>query len=204
MLNRHFCLVMAKQWRIDGLTLFGPLDEGKPYGIRAGVIGTKDGIQRFKKWVEHIQDPISNDPPQVARPPFPGFEAAFRIPWNPQPTLEIQIPESELKRCLFLNDKHQRVYNTVELYSSKIIQAIREEDLKVDTWFVIVPDEVHKYCRPKSYVEPSPQIQAGSKMPIKYARKLQSEPSLFTKDNIAAIPYHYEVNFHNQLKAESW
>ena len=31
----------------DGLMLFGPLDEGRPYGIRCGVIGTRDGIGRF-------------------------------------------------------------------------------------------------------------------------------------------------------------
>ena len=27
----------------DGLTLFGPLDEGRPYGVRAGVIGIPQG-----------------------------------------------------------------------------------------------------------------------------------------------------------------
>jgi hypothetical protein len=31
----------------DGLNLFGPLDEGKPHGIRGGVIGTAAGIAKF-------------------------------------------------------------------------------------------------------------------------------------------------------------
>ncbi len=185
----------------DGLTLFGPLDEGKPYGIRSGVIGTKDGIRRFKNWVERIQGPIFNDPPDRARPPFPGFEVIFRIPWDPQPRLEIPISEEELNRYIFLDDKHQRVYKTVEVYASKIIETIRQEESRVDIWFVIVPEEVYKYCRPKSQVESSLQIQADSKMSIKYAQTLQSQPSIFPEDNIAAIPYHYEVNFHNQLKA---
>src|SRR5436853_1366048 len=79
----------------DGLTLFGPLDEGKPYGIKAGVIGRKDGIRRFKDWVKRIQGPISNDKPQLSRPPFPGFEAAFRIPWDPQPALQIELLDDE-------------------------------------------------------------------------------------------------------------
>lgn len=105
----------------DGLMLFGPLDKGKPYGIRAGVIGIQEGIRRFKKWIERIQGPILNNPPQLARPPFPGFEAVFRIPWNPQPTIEIQISEQELNKHLHLDDKHQRVYNTVEIYSRKIV-----------------------------------------------------------------------------------
>jgi hypothetical protein len=185
----------------DGLTLFGPLDEGKPYGIRAGVIGTRDGIRRFKNWLERIQGPISNDPPERARPTFPGFEAIFRIPWNPQPTLEMQISDEELNRYIFLDDKYQRVYKAVEMYSKRIIEAISQEESEVDVWFVIVPDNVYKYCRPKSYVEVDLQIQADSKISRKYAQTLQTQPSIFTEHNIAAIPYYYEVNFHNQLKA---
>src|SRR5436309_8706219 len=84
----------------DGLTLFGPLDEGKPFGIRAGVIGTKDGIRRYENWAENIQRPISNDPPQLARPPFPGFEELFHIPWHPNPTVEIEILRKDLHLCL--------------------------------------------------------------------------------------------------------
>lgn len=33
------------------------------------------------------------------------------------------------------------------------------------------------------------------------AQKLQREPTLFQEVNEAAVPYQYEVNFHNQLKA---
>lgn len=185
----------------DGLSLFGPLDHGKPYGIRAGVLGTKAGVQRFKQWVEKIQGPISNTPPNIARPPFPGFEATFRIPWNPTPVLEIVIDEEELLRSLHLDDKHLRVYKAVDVYASKILEAIKEEEAKVDIWFVIVPDDVYRYCRPKSFVDLALRVEATGKLPVAYAQKLQAEPSLFPQDNINAVPYHYEVNFHNQLKA---
>ena len=185
----------------DGLTLFGPLDQGKPYGIRAGVLGTTEGIRRFKGWVEKIQRPISNTPPDIARPPFTGFEATFRIPWNPEPVIEIAIDKEELLRNVHLDDKHQRVYKTVEVYSSKILETLKEEEAKVDIWFVIVPDEVYKYCRPKSFLDVASRIEATGKMPASYAKKLQSAPSLFPQENIDAVPYHYEVNFHNQLKA---
>ncbi|MCL4529057.1 MAG: hypothetical protein M1282_06560 [Chloroflexi bacterium] len=184
----------------DGLTLFGPLDQGKPYGVRAGVLGTKDGIARFVRWVERIQKPVMNDPPQIARPPFPGFETAFQIPWNPEPALRIEIPTEELK-TIFLSDKHQRVYKTVQVFSDRIIQAIKEEDTKVDIWFVIIPDDVYQYCRPLSSVDPELQIPAMDTLPVAYAKQIQTQSSLFEQDNIAAIPYHYEVNFHNQLKA---
>ena len=108
----------------DGLTLFGPLDEGKPYGIRHGVIGTADGIRRLKNWARVVQGPISNRPPVMARPMFPGFEAAFRIPWNPQPVLEIEVPDDELSRCVHYDDRHQRVYSTVQLFSQRIVNAL--------------------------------------------------------------------------------
>lgn len=185
----------------DGLTLFGPLDQGKPYGIQAGVIGTPDGIRRFRNWVGKIQRPILNDPPQIARPPFPGFEAAFRLPWSSQPIIEIEVPKDELELAVHLDDRHQRVYKTVEAYSQRIILAARQEEARVDIWFVIIPDDVYKYCRPKSYVEPALQVQAQSKMLPKFARGLRTQLSMFPSDNIEAVPYHYEVNFHNQLKA---
>lgn len=184
----------------DGLTLFGPLDEGKPFGIRAGVIGTKDGIRRYKNWAESIQRPIANDPPQLARPPFPGFEAVFQIPWHPNPTLEIEILRRDLDSCLHIDDQHQRVYKTVDLYEKRITASIRQEESKVDVWFVIIPDDVHKYCRPQSYLEPDLRIEAASKMPIRAAKNLLINPSLFEKENTAAVPYHYELDFHNQLK----
>lgn len=184
----------------DGLTLFGPLDQGKPYGIRAGVLGTRDGIARFARWVGRIQKPISNIPPQVARPPFPGFETVFQIPWNPKPALGIEIPHEELK-TIFISDKYQRVYETVQIFSNRIIQATKKEDAKVDIWFVIIPDEVYQYCRPQSTVESELEIPAKNVLPVKYARQIQTQSSLFADDNISATPYHYEVNFHNQLKA---
>lgn len=185
----------------DGLTLFGPLDKGKPFGIRAGVIGTKEGLLRFRKWGEKIQYLTSNNPPQIARPPFPGFEAVYRIPWNPKPLIEIQISNIELNKSLHIDDKHQRVYKTVELYSDKIIVALQQEETKVDLWFVIISDNVYKYCRPKSNVELELQVKADFRMRPGEARKLYREPSLFTERNISAEPYRYEVNFHHQLKA---
>ena len=42
----------------DGLTLFGPLDKGRPYGIRVGVIGTNAGLGLFRRWIQHAQLPV--------------------------------------------------------------------------------------------------------------------------------------------------
>lgn len=185
----------------DGLSLFGPLDEGKTYGIRTGVLGTKEGLLRFKDWVERIQGPISNSPPDIARPIFPGFHTIFGIPWDPEPAIEIDIPPVEIYRSLLLDDKHQRVYKTVDTFSKRIIETLRQEESAVDIWFVIIPDDIYKYCRPKSTIEPDQRIEAKFRMTPKVARKSMTEPFMFEQQESIAKHYHYEVNFHNQLKA---
>lgn len=129
----------------DGLTLFGPLDEDRPYGIRFGVVGTPAGIELLKAWVNRIQRPISNNPSQVARPPFPGFEASFRVPWDHRPTHEVPIPAMDLQNCVLLDDRHQRVYRTVDLYAERIVDALCQQEAPVDLWFAVVPDDVHRY-----------------------------------------------------------
>lgn len=185
----------------DGLTLFGPLEKGKPYGIKWGVVGTSEGIRRFGDWVKKVRGPICNDPPDVARPPFPGFDAVFGVPWGCEPVVQKEVDPQVLRRNLYLSDKHQRVYNTVELFSDPIIKAAREEESAPDIWFVVVPDEVYKYCRPKSSIELDLRIQPEYRMSTKKALELRREPSLFNQENIDSIPYEYEVQFHNQIKA---
>jgi len=189
----------------DGLTLFNPLDESKTYGIRAGVIGTQSGIDRYKKWVARIQTPIiETDKSGKAvshRPFFPGFETAFRVPWKPEPFLQLVIPDGELEKYLYLGERYIRVYKTVSVYVERILAAKRNLDEQVDIWFVIVPENVWQKCRPQSTVEASLRIETTEKRNPRNARRLQAEPSFFEEDNIAAIPYHYEVQFHNQLKA---
>ncbi|NIV95378.1 hypothetical protein GWN42_21940, partial [candidate division KSB1 bacterium] len=186
----------------DGLTLFGPLDEvSKPHGIRYAAIGTEEGIRYFQEWVKKIQGPISNSPPDIARPPFPGFEAVFGIPFLPEPSLRIEIEKQEINRAVHIDDRHQRVYKTVEIFSDRILQATREEDEHIDIWFVVIPDKVYELCRPQSYVQPTLRIKAKKRMSSKYGKRLRKEPSLFHEENVAAAPYQYEVNFHNQLKA---
>src|ERR1035441_8851361 len=108
----------------DGLTLFGPLDEISPYGIRAGVVGTKDGIRKYKAWVQWMQGAVRLASPNPARPPFPGFQSAFRIPWGPEPILALEIDEGELKANAGLDDRHQRVFKTVNVYANAIEEAL--------------------------------------------------------------------------------
>lgn len=185
----------------DGLSLFGPLDSGKPYGIRWGLIGPPERMKRMERWVRSIQSPVTSDKTDLARPPFPGFEAVFGIPWSVTPVHRIEVPEDELHRQAHLDDAHQRVFNTVNLYSERIIKCLRDEDVRPDVWCVLIPEYVYRNCRPRSQIDVDERVEAGARMTPTAARSLADAPSLFAEANVLAKPYHYELNFHHQLKA---
>lgn len=185
----------------DGLTLFGPLDEGKPYGIRAGIIGTPEGIARFQRYITSLQQPIVTTHTGITRPYFPGFSAAFRIPWQPTSTATITIDAVTLDQTVRIDDRYQRISKTVDLYAGPLIKASREAEAKPDVWFVIIPDTVHKYCRPQSNVETKKRIITARPISRKRARKLRDWPSLFREENEIAAPYQSDPDFHHQLKA---
>lgn len=185
----------------DGLMLFGPLDEGAPYGIRIGVIGTKQGIQHYRAWAQRIQGPLADKGSQVARPPYPGFQAVFGIAWGIDPAVTLTVPDAEIQSAVLLDDRHQRVFAAVGVYADRILTALRTEEPNIDVWFVAIPDIVHQNCRPRSRVSRELQIQAEVTMTPRMARRLRTEPSIFQEDNVAAVAYQYDVDFHNQLKA---
>jgi hypothetical protein len=186
----------------DGLNLFGPYDRGlgNAYGIRAGVIGTKTGIKRLNNWVKTIQMPVGLADATRFRPPFPGFEAAFQVLWNPEPTAQIEIDPEELNRHINIDDKYKRIFDTVDLFASKLVDAKTNEDAKPDLWFVVIPDEVHKLCRPQSIVPSVDRIKATGKMNPTVARGFIRQKALFSDLEAEAEPYHYEPDFRQQLK----
>ncbi|TWT44376.1 hypothetical protein RAS1_07900 [Phycisphaerae bacterium RAS1] len=199
----------------DGLTLFGPLDEGKPYGIRWGLIGPEDSLQRVERWVSGInRRVVDSEParygrkqspsargPDLARPPYPGFHAAFEIPWSNKPVQRLTVPEKELAKVAFLDDPHQRVFNTVNAYSERIIDCLRREEARPDVWCVAIPEYVYLNCRQRSYVETSERVKAEARLTRSEAKAIAAAPLLFEEENKLAKPYEYELNFHHQLKA---
>ncbi len=184
----------------DGLSLFGPLDEGKPYGIRWGLIGPPLSLERFIRWVKRIQGPITGLAGDIALPPFPGFEAAFNIPWSPSPVITLTVDEAKSRRAAFIDDAHQRVYATVDLFSNPIISALKKEEVRPDVWCVVIPEYVYKNCRPQSRVSDADSVAADISLKPSYAKGLTASPSLFEEENAAATPYWYDLNFHHQLK----
>lgn len=187
----------------DGLTLFGPLEKGRPYGIRFGVVGTPDGIRYFHDWLSRAQLPIG-DPLEVARPSYPGFEAAFGIPWKPNPEYEEVIDAEELRRRLSFGDGHHRVYKAVDLYEEAILRVHTAEETPVDLWFVVEPDDVYRTCRPQSSIGTATRIDSReglTKKDVGFATKGQGHLFMNELATELARSYDFEVNFHNQLKA---
>src|ERR1700728_954709 len=88
----------------DGLTLFGPLDFAAPLGVRAGVVGTEQGISLFQRWVGAIQHPIRTAKPIASRPPFSGFASIFRVPWAIDPIQKAVIQPAALRQVLYQDD----------------------------------------------------------------------------------------------------
>jgi hypothetical protein len=86
--------------------------------------------------------------------------------------------------------------------------AHNEEEAKPDVRFVVIPDDVRKYCRPQSIIEPAVRIEAkryfaeNIRDNVRKAKQLIAQPSLFQEDNKAAEPYSYKEHFRNQLKAK--
>ena len=93
------------------------------------------------------------------------------------------------------------VYRTVDVFAKRIINAIRQEDISVDLWFVVIPDDVYLYGRPMSRVSAKNRVPTMGGLSLDYARELQVQAPMFHEDHVLAQPYYYDVHFRNQLKA---
>lgn len=181
----------------DGLTLFGPYDRGKLTDFSVGIIGTPEGRRRMKNWLKKINGPIYYPTVDIAKPFFPGYEATFGVTFPFEGIVELDIHELSLNQLLKYSDAHQRVSNVVDMYVDELVRYRKEEESKVDLWFVVIPDDVYQYCRPMSKIPKEGSIKVG--ISDKYSRH---NPGLFDDEETIKMKeaYYYENHFHNQLK----
>lgn len=184
----------------DGLLLFGPPE--KPMGIQYGVIGTEDGIRRFEAWALKLRSPVAADPAVTSSVMFPGFETIFRMPWTPTPRVRITVDQARLDATVRNTDPHQRAFDTVDLFAGPIRRWVTEEDPKVALWFIVIPEQVWKLCRPLSTISRAEGIAPEMHLSHARAMELLSQPDFFDEANIAAEKHLFENHFHNQLKAK--
>ena len=186
----------------QGLFMFGPLDERRPSSMRVGVVGTPTGIELYKSWIKAITGFIpAARPDALHQIGFPGFEAIFRTPWPVQPSAELPISPNDISKSLRISDRHVGIFETVSLFEGAIRNKMRMDDMLVDVWFVIIPEEVYIYGRPQSRIPFSERKRIERRIDARIARRLVSQPSLFAEDMEEAKIYAYDLDFHNQLKA---
>jgi hypothetical protein len=188
----------------DGLALFGPIN--KIYGIKSGVIGTQNGLLIFKTFLNSLQRPTYNSN-NLTRPMFPGFEAVFNCKWESDNIVFKEVSNVEIDNLLYNENTHKRTFDLVSLFLEKIVDANKNADENIDIWFVVVPDEIYRYCRPNQTL-PKELVKTKRLITKTEAKNFQFVPSFFPEmdeDNKAkeeeAVAYNYDAQFHDQLKA---
>lgn len=188
----------------DGLMLYGPVHVPQGAGrLRVGVVSTPEGLRRYSSCVERLSKPIgpkkNNDPNHTM---FPGFQAVFNVEWPSRPATWLEINPAQLALAIRIEDRHQAIHKAVSLFSDAIVSYLRQEsESDIDLWMAVVPEDVHRYCRPQSIVEKSQREARPVLMDKAVATRLLRAPGLFEEDNRSAELYLYELDFHNQLKA---
>jgi hypothetical protein len=187
----------------DGLALFGPFDSDQPShpaSLSYAVIGTQAGLDQASSFFKAIRKPIINE--SVTKdlrlwPSFPGYEVTYNSKFPETPTLKLTLDFESLTNSSMLNDPHQRASKVVEHYLEKI-KIIADSDRNVSVIVCIVPDIVHKNCRPKSTVKDG----LGDRVTNKERRiRASGQTSLF--DSYNPETYQFSVDFRRQLKGRA-
>ncbi len=188
----------------DGLFLFGPLaDAAHPAEMRIGVIGTQEGLACFREWVKRIRGFLPSANPDAAHhASWPGFEAVFDTVWPEKPIAEIKIDAAVLASTIRIDNRHEGISKAVSLFEEPIGRYLRQNEAPPTMWFVVIPEEVHRFGRPKSSIPQSERVQGNAFLDRKSGKKVLELGSLFPEDRKAAEIYRYELNFHHQLKAK--
>ncbi|TMI94626.1 MAG: hypothetical protein E6H08_08430 [Bacteroidetes bacterium] len=143
----------------DGLTLFGPHESLDPFSVKAGVVGTQEGLLHYKSFVEKINKPIFSTKQiygvvksdELARPSFPGFEAVFNIRWPKNPELALFLDQNYISRILLEEkNKKRRTNLLVDFYLERIVSSTQKDDSSVNIWFIVVPRSLYFKCKPGS------------------------------------------------------
>ena len=89
----------------------------------------------------------------------------------------------------------------VGLYVNAIHSLRNADDVDVDIWFVVVPEEVFVLGRPKSRVPSSVAVAPASMLTRRMASRFSAKaPSLFDEDNQIARIFEFHTDFRHQLK----
>lgn len=194
----------------DGLYLFGPCDSQKRPGVtRYGVIGTREGVERFRRFSAkmrgYIPVPVPGPRSRKIEPqhvPFPGFQEAFNSEWPEKPLTVIQdIQLQEIEDTIRIQNRHEAIHGCVDLFVSRLEQEENRQEAPPSFWFVVIPEIVYELGRPQSRVPRMDAVAGTVTISKKKAEELRVAPSLFPEEHEGADVYEYATNFRRQLKA---
>lgn len=185
----------------DGLFLYGPVEPRGAGEVRVGAIGSRLGLELLAQWMERVAGFIPAYNNRAHHAPFPGVEGAFNLRWPVAPSHQIMLPHGELEKRIRYDDPHRRVFDTVDLIASELKGFKRRSDVRPDIWFVVLPEDVFRYGRPQSRIPREERVTTPNRLGKKEADRLGEGPVLFRELDAARLPYQFEVNVHNQLKA---
>jgi hypothetical protein len=188
----------------DGLFLYGPpASNQNPARMDIGVISTAQGIRKYEDWVRELSATIAapEKGKEENKMMWPGFQAIFGVPWPVKPFATCTIDGNELSRRIRIENRHEAIFNAVDVYGEALRKYLREEEARPQLWFAIVPEEVFRYGRPKSIVPRGMREKSSARVSKRAAKSILTGGSLFIEETEAAAIYEYELNFHNQLKA---
>lgn len=185
----------------DGLSLFGPYDaddSSHRATLSYVVVGTPEGIASFNIWSGMMNDPVSTAPRNNIRlwPPFPGFGAAFKIPWPARPIVTFTLDREKLLEASHIRDPFKRAHAVVEYYISAL-ERVQPRDEKIGVGIMLVPDEVWLNCRPLSIVAHATGEKTSGR---EIAKKKSGQLGLFDADQDT---YLLSPDFRRQLKARA-
>ncbi len=186
----------------DGLSLFGPFDADQvshPRSLTYILLGTSEGISKFRSWAVAMNRPVVDAPNDNYRlwPPFPGSEVAFSVVWPNNPVRTYLIDSAELLKASRQADPFQRAHLVVDQYLEGLrIGAKRDE--RIGVAICVVPDEVWQNCRPKSKVN-SPVGKRVSRRTLE--SRQAGQMGLFDESDLDT--YRLSRDFRRQLKARS-
>jgi hypothetical protein len=177
--------------------------------VRYGVIGTAEGIRRFRSWAKtltgFIDVPVPGPRSRAVEPqhvPFPGFAAAFHADWPAEPTHVIDdLDQAEIEQTLNIANRHEAIRSTVDLFVARLVSENNRVESPPALWFVVIPEKVYELGRPQSSVRKDDRVMGVVTVSQRRARQLAVQPTLFGEEEREAQVYQYATHFRRQLKA---
>ena len=191
----------------DGLYLYGPCWAPKNREISIGLVATKKGESLFREWLAMMSKGVRVPKPKKRekkfRPhlsDFPGLQEAYGIAVRSDDITVYNLSKTEIEDRTSLENHHEAVARTVDLFLSPIEEHLKNEEKTIDVWIFAVPELVFERCRPLASGRRSVELTPGE-----FSRKQKAKvelPLLADVIDMRGESVFDDVpDFHRQIKA---